>query len=157
MVLLFIILIQNIHVSIVQKSVDESIIWGGFAALKIYFVMQTSVRQANTVGWLGRAESSKGFSHRKSTVQQQKMYVSIHLPGFHQQLFRGLHHCLVFHILFLYFSCERIILNDHLVFNNVNFHLILFKVKNFTQQCSLLIIYHSLCHFLMDNSKCFHC
>lgn len=42
-------------------------------------------------------------------------YGNIHLPAFDQQLFRGLHHCLVFHILCLYFSCERIILNDHLV------------------------------------------
>lgn len=64
-------------------------------------------RQAKTA--VGKGSEPKGLPGQ--SIQATGNIWSVHLPASAQQLFPGLHHCLAFHSLVLYFSCERTILN----------------------------------------------
>lgn len=68
-------------------------------------LITTLVRQAKTA--VGQGSEPKGLPGQSL----MENIPSVHLPASDQQLFRGLHHCLAFHSLVLYFSCERTILN----------------------------------------------
>lgn len=66
------------------------------------------VRQATKA--VGKGSEPKGLLLGQSLLATGNIW-GIHLPASDQQLFRGLHHCLAFHSLVLYFSCGRTILN----------------------------------------------